>query len=375
MIVLLFGLTLSSSPVALRAFQSQLLLRDNITISLSHCLFSDILSSLGFGGAFFAVSRDHSLNVSDTYFIRCQSLNCGNVGFSLSRIGGGAFVFSGGHSLTVRSSFVRCSAVSNSQTAHSWVYGKGLNKIDHCYFFRNGGCKIDSHSLFGLDHGNVKLNSANASHNLVKGGYAAGHIGWFCRSAALKFCSFERNVGKSIFGSSTGNPELFETEAQFFMVFGNIATKYGIYRTHSGLLTLNNAVFIGNKGRVFYGQAPITLTDCVFDCEKPNGTITCHKVTWSFVGEKQLDLEIPKQIPKELADGVCESAAGDVEDVFDNVDRCARDPEPPELGFLGRLRRRIRVFFMVEDPDDPEKLMAAKKEDWFWSWLFDWKWY
>jgi hypothetical protein len=349
-------------------FHFQQLFNSNVTIEMTNCAFIHIKTSLAFGAAFFAVSEDHTLSISDSGFFDCQSLNSGKIGRRLTPVGGGAFVFSGAASSTSRSCFVRCSSVSNTQTLHIYIHRQGSNQLDECFFFRNGGCAIKSHSLFSLDRGACTLNLINASHNHISGGYAGGHIGWFSSPAKIEQCTFERNAGKSIFGSCTSDPVISENRARSVMFIGNSATKYGIYLAHSGTVSITNALFMKNTGRIFYGQAPISLHDCFFDSSKPRGNIQQKNVVWNSVDQKKLRIGVPGGIPKwfvsedESLEELLHYIVGDVEDLFRHKDNCPQ-AAPPTKRFVTRNLHKIKVFFQGKEQTDPYKLLGSKSED------------
>jgi hypothetical protein len=102
----------------------------------------------------------------------------------------------------------------------------------------------------------------------------------------------------------------------------NVATKYGVFVRHTGVSTISQCQYVGNLGEPFYGIAPLSLKQCFFDCDKPDGPIEVDTVTWNYRGVEMVTLKVPSRIRETIHVTEGESAGfmlpqkGDVEDAF-----------------------------------------------------------
>jgi hypothetical protein len=308
---------------AVQVFREQRCLSQEFAIDIRDTAFTDITVLRTFGGAFYAISEIHTLSVTNSRFIECHTQGSGQIGNRLNDVGGGAFVFSGARANVEATLFVRCSAVSNTQTMHSYILHLGANKVMQCLFARNGNAWTRGHSLFCLDNGAADLKANNITRNNVIGGYAGGHIGWFSCSARVMFTNSEWNVGKSIFGMCSYSATKPDSEILLVTFFHNYATKYGVFMRHTALTTMRSACFFENIGNVFYGNAPIIIHTSTFDCPRPSGPIDEDTVSWNFrLGVKTWHLKVPSSVKglgyvgEVNGETLLAQRDGDVEDQF-----------------------------------------------------------
>ena len=293
------------------------------SVEISHCAFVDIHSSLA-GAAFLVSSDTHTLSITNSRFMRCETTGEVKVGQRLAPVGGGAFVFSGAKSIITKCSFLRCTASGHTQSFHSYVAPNGVNQLTDCFVTRCGRADINKHTLFALDSGNADVRSLNVTHNYVSDGYAGGIVGWFASASKIGFCLWEYNVGRSIFGSCAYGSESRGTDISSVMFLNNIATKYGVYMRHTGSTHFRRATFLNNTGHVFYGNAPLKLYRVYMDCDRPPGPIDEDSVAYNWLERHTFAIRVPKaphrlDIPGADVGDALDPQESDVESVFENI--------------------------------------------------------
>lgn len=269
---------------------------DEFSLTLYSCVFNNIKNEEGMGGAFVAISDIHSLHCEYCHFINCSTSGSGMVGLRSTPVGGGAFVFVGALSEVSFCCFVGCKATSNTQTMHSYIFHSGSNKIIHCFFYNNGNNQIKSHTLFSLDAGKAEINGINSSSNVVPGGYAGGHVGWFAVGSNVIYSNWEHNKGKSVFGSCAYDSDHC-TFLNFVQFRWNVATRYGVYNRLTGKTHFSIALFAGNEGLALWGNAPISLSRAYFDCQRPPGAMKEEMVVWNWSEERTFNIQVEKNCP------------------------------------------------------------------------------